>query len=287
MMTNYDYVQKAIDLFEDSLLSGAPIRSASELAGKVGYSTHYLGSLFQALCEEGLGRYILRRRLSSAVSSVREGKVKPSEVYPLFGWEDYSAFSRAVRKEFGVSPGALRDLDARDIRYATRAHPTLPKHLSPGFPEPHVMETDAIHVSGMVFFMGMNEKGYHRPWRIFMKNKDKLRSVIGADTFQFSSWDDAAASEDEGFWIHCAVRTDPVATQEMLFFSREIPAMRVLAFEHTGPVETIHDTYRRIYTEYLPSGSFRLSGGFEYQHYGQDGSIRICMPVADSGIENN
>ncbi len=49
-----------------------------------------------------------------------------------------------------------------------------------------------------------------------------------------------------------------------------------------NPVETIHDTYRRIYTEYMPSGSFLLSGGFEYQHYGQDGSIRICLPVADS-----
>lgn len=281
MMTNYDYVQKAIDLFEDSLVSGTPIRSASELAGRVGYSTHYLGSLFQALCGESLGRYILRRRLSSAAYALREGSTRPSEAYMMFGWEDYSAFSRAVRKEFGVSPSALRNLDAHDIQLSTRARPILPTTLRCKFPEPRITKTEAIHVSGRVFFMGMNEKSYHRPWRIFMNNREKLRSVIGTDTYQFSSWDDEASSEDEGYWIDCATRTDPTATQEMQFFSREIPAMRVLTFEHTGPVETIHDTYRRIYSEYLVSGSFLLSGGFEYQHYGQDGAIRICLPVAE------
>lgn len=282
MNTNYEYVQKAIDLFEDSLSGGAPITTATELAGKIGYNAHYLGSLFQSLCGESLGRYLLRRRLSQAVLLIREGKARPSEADALFGWEDYTAFSRAIKKEFGISPAALPSLDARDICLTTRAHPILPDKQQPGTPEPLQIDTDEVHLTGLVFFMGLNEKGYHKPWRIFMKNRDKIRSVIGNGTYQFSSWNESAPDEDAGFWIHCAVPTDPNEVQDMLFFSRRIPAMKTLSFTHKGSVETIHDTYRRIFDEYLPSSTHRLAGDFEYQYYGEDGSIQICLPIDDT-----
>jgi AraC family transcriptional regulator len=284
MKTNYEYVQKAIDLFEDSLSGGAPITTATLLAGKIGYSAHYLGSLFQSLCGESLGRYLLRRRLSQAISSIREGKARPSEAYMLFGWEDYSAFSRAVKKEFGLRPAAVYSLNTQDILLTTRAHPLLLEKNRPGTPEPQLIRANEVHVTGLAFFMGMNEKGYHKPWRIFLKNRDKICSIIGNDTYQFSSWNDNAPAEDAGFWIHCAVPTDPNTKQDMLFFSRHIPAMDILSFVHEGSVETIHDTYRRIFDEYLPSSTYRLAGDFEYQHYGEDGSIRICLPIDKTSL---
>ena len=60
-MTNFDYVQATIDLFEASLGAGTPITTAGGLASRIGYSVHHLGRLFQSLCGESLGRYMLSR----------------------------------------------------------------------------------------------------------------------------------------------------------------------------------------------------------------------------------
>lgn len=280
-MTNYDYVQKTIELFEDSLEQGAPFTTTAALAARIGYSAHHIGRLFQSLCGESLGRYMLRRRLSRAAASIRDRQVKPSEAFLPAGWEDYTAFSRAVRREFGVSPSRLASLDSREISLAVRARPRLPQAPAERDLTPGIIQMEAFHVTGLVFFMGLNEKGFHKPWRIFTANRHRIRSVTGADTYQFSFWDEDSASEDDGLWIHCAVKTDPEAKQDMLFFSRTIPAMRLLSFLHTGPIETIHDTYRRIFSEYLPSSSYRLAGNLEFQRYSEDGSVHICLPVKE------
>lgn len=279
MKTNFDYVQQVIDDFEDSLVKGAPITSSAELAKRVGYSTHHLGVLFQSLCKESLGRYILRRRLSQAATLIRDQRTRPSEVFTLVGWDDYSAFARAVKKEFGVNPSTLASLDSRDLLLTTRVHPILSGSENHSLPDPSLLTVSSMHMTGLVFFMDMNEKSFHKPWRIFEKNRSRIRSVIGSDVFQYSYWDDDASSEDGGLFLHCALQTEPGQDQEPFFFSKEIPGQEILSFRHDGPVETIHDTYRRIFDDFLPSSTYRLAGSFEYQRYGENDGIRICLPV--------
>jgi len=43
--------------------------------------------------------------------------------------------------------------------------------------------------------------------------------------------------------------------------------MRVLVFTHTGAIEIIRDTYRRIYQEYLPGSAFQIAGNMESPGY--------------------
>lgn len=277
-MTNYEYIQKTIDIFEDSLSSAGVITTASELAGKIGYSVHHLNRLFQLLCGDSLGRYILKRRLSESVCTVRGG-LKPSEVSVLYGWEDYSAFSRSIRKEFGVAPSKLAALDAAALSLTYRARPVLP-HLHTEHPlDPVLLQTRSIHATGLVFFMDNNVKGFHKSWRIFGENRCKIRGVKGEATYQFSFWDEGAAPENDGLWIFCAAETDSTVNQDMMFFSKTYPPLRILSFKHTGPVETIHDTYRRIYEEFIMNSKYKLTGSYEYQKYSEDGIIEICIPV--------
>jgi len=278
-MTNFDYVQKTVDIFEKALMSGAPFTTAGALASRIGYSSHHLGRLFHILCGENLGRYVLRRRLAEAATAIRAGEFTASEAAVRFGWEDYSAFGRAVRKEFGVSPAGLVTLDGAGFAPAVRARPRIPEPLREPLAAPDVILAEPVHTTGIVFFMGMNERSFHKPWRIFLKNRPLIRGVLGGDTWQYSSWDNDATGEDDGLWIHCAVRTDPTEKQDMRFFSRDIPSLRVLRFVHTGPIKTIHDTYARIFHEYLPMSAFHLAGNMEFQHYTPEGTVEICLPV--------
>ncbi len=279
MDTNFTYVERAIDLFEDSLQTPKPITTAMELSRRVGYSTHHLNILFQSLCNESLGRYLLRRRLSTAATFIREGQMRPTEVGLRLGWEDYSSFARAMRKEFGVPPSQVREIMPQTFRPVVRARPILPGLPDEAILYPEILHVGPLHVTGLVFFMGMNEKGFHKPWRIFARNRLQIRGVIGTETYQFSFWEEDAPPEDDGLFIHCAVKTEEHTAQESLFQSRKIDAMTVLSFRHNGLVETIYQTYRRIFDNYLPSSPYRLAGNFEYQVYREDGSIHICLPI--------
>jgi AraC family transcriptional regulator len=283
-MTNFDYVQKTIDLFEDSLGSDSPLTTVENLAGRIGYSTHHLGRLFQSLCGESLGRYMQKRRLAEAAERILSGGSSAALAAAGLGWEDYSSFSRAFKKEFGTSPGNLKTGRPDNLPLTVRARPRLSGATNGGLPEPVLIQAPEIHVSGLVFFMGPNEKTFHHPWSIWCRLAGKINGRRGQGTYQFSSWTDDPEASDQGIWIHCAVETDSNAPQEPVFFSRIIPAARLLKFSHTGPVEQLYETYRRIWEDYLPRSTFRLCGNREYQYYPEPndrGIIEICLPVLD------
>ena len=51
----------------------------------------------------GIYQYIQKKRLLIARQRMAEGQ-KPVDVYALCGFGDYTAFFRAFRKEYGLSP---------------------------------------------------------------------------------------------------------------------------------------------------------------------------------------
>lgn len=205
--------------------------------------------------------------------------MRPTEAGLSLGWEDYSSFARAVRKEFGVPPSQIREIMPQSFRPVIRARPILPRLSDETILHPEILRVGPLHVTGLAFFMGMNEKGFYKPWRIFARNRPQIRGAIGEETYQFSFWEEDAPPEDDGLFILCAVKTEEQASQAPLYQSRKIDAMTVLSFRHNGPVETIYHTYQRIFDTYLPTSPYRLAGNFEYQVYEEDGSIHICLPI--------
>lgn len=276
-MTNFEYVQATIDLFEDSLSTDAPLDSLGALAAKIGYSAQYLGRLFHSTCGMPLGHYMYRRRLAAAAELIRDGGFSACEASTRLGWEDYSTFSRACRKEFGVPPSALKG--ARVLALAERARPRRPD--SAGSVRPSIRIEPARHVTGPAFYMGPNERTFHRPWRVFSSLSARIKGRTGGDGYQYSAWDESPEPEP-GLWIHCAVQTDPDAPQEPVFFSRTVPAVRALIFVHEGPVEMLYQSYAAIWEDYLPSSDYKPLGAWEYQRYpgGDPDRVEICIPIA-------
>jgi len=284
-MTNFEYVQKTISLFEDALVSGHPFTTAQAVASKIGYSTHHLGRLFQSICGESLGKYILKRRLTEAVTAISSRSLTATEAAYLYGWNDYSAFNRAVRKECGVNPSYFQsnridNLETVNFKLLYRLNPIL-RINKQCLDDPELEFIRPFNLTGLVFYMRQNEKSFHVPWRIFMKNKDMIKGVIGNESWQFSSWNENASAIDDGLWIHCALTTQRESIQDMRFFSREIPSMHVISFTHKGPIESISDTYRKVFCDWLPTSSFKLAGNMEFQKYDSDNRVKICLPIID------
>ncbi len=97
-------IQETLSYINEQLAS--PL-SVEELAERVYLSRSHFMRLFKAQTGSTVHAYIRQKRLLTAARLLREG-VPASRAAAESGFGDYSAFHRAFRESFGVSPGELR-----------------------------------------------------------------------------------------------------------------------------------------------------------------------------------
>lgn len=83
--------------------------SLDVLAKEFFLSKYYLVHLFRENTGLSLHQYILKKRLSACCDAM-QGGTAVGEAYRQWGFGDYSAFYRAFRKEYGMSPSAYLEL---------------------------------------------------------------------------------------------------------------------------------------------------------------------------------
>ena len=81
--------------------------SVGELAEQVFLSRYHFMRLFKAQTGSSVHAYVRSRRLMRAARLIREG-MSAARAAEECGFADYSAFHRAFRAAFGVSPGKLK-----------------------------------------------------------------------------------------------------------------------------------------------------------------------------------
>lgn len=82
--------------------------SVAQLAREVAMSRSLLAQRFSETVGESPMQYLRGRRLALAAGALRNGREAISRVAERSGYETEAAFSRAFKREFGVSPSAWR-----------------------------------------------------------------------------------------------------------------------------------------------------------------------------------
>jgi AraC family transcriptional regulator len=85
--------------------------SREVLAEVAGFSIPHFHRIFTAQVGENISNYVRRMRLERAGRKLRHGAVDITEVALAAGYETHSAFGRAFKQQYGLSPSEFRALD--------------------------------------------------------------------------------------------------------------------------------------------------------------------------------
>lgn len=106
MLTIYEQIQEAIDLVEADLSAEVTARTAARRAGMSLRSFH---RYFPALTGYRFGTYSRKRRLSTAMDDLRTSETSILAIAIGSGYDSHAAFSRAFKREFGLTPSQFRN----------------------------------------------------------------------------------------------------------------------------------------------------------------------------------
>lgn len=98
-------VQRYIDRHMDRPLN------CEVLASIAGFSIPHFHRIFTACTGESAAAYVRRARMERAARKLRMGAVDIAEIALAAGYDSHSAFSKAFKRHFGVSPEAFRTYD--------------------------------------------------------------------------------------------------------------------------------------------------------------------------------
>ncbi len=107
-------MEAAVAYIEAHLDGDCDLRAAARLAG---CSVWEFQRMFSFLTHRTPGEYIRRRRLSLAAEELRRGDAKVIDVALRCGYESPTAFTRAFRQAYGLSPTAARRLETPPAPY--------------------------------------------------------------------------------------------------------------------------------------------------------------------------
>lgn len=83
------------------------------LASVAGFSVPHFHRIFRACTGRSIAAYVRRVRLERAGRKLRMGAVDITEVALAASYDTHSAFSKAFKQEFGLSPAEFRQLNCQ------------------------------------------------------------------------------------------------------------------------------------------------------------------------------
>jgi AraC-like DNA-binding protein len=94
-------VYAAIHYIDEHLLD---IKDLREIAAAFGYSYSHFSNLFSKETGESLRNYYMKRKWAKAVELLKDGNRSITEIARMVHYDSIHTFSRAFRKEYGISP---------------------------------------------------------------------------------------------------------------------------------------------------------------------------------------
>jgi AraC family transcriptional regulator len=99
-------IERVFQYIDQNLDSNLSLNTISEIAF---FSPFHFHRIFKLLTRETLNEFVTRRRIEKSVLDLLHNKLSVSELAHIYGFSDNSAYSKAFKKLYGVSPTEFKN----------------------------------------------------------------------------------------------------------------------------------------------------------------------------------
>ena len=262
-------LQNAIDYVEEHITEEIDY---GEVSKKAAYSEFYFQKIFAILCGTSLGEYIRNRRLTLAGNELNSSDRKVIDVALKYGYESPESFTRAFSKFHGITPSEAKKNGAKLKSFSRLSIKII---VSGGSimnykivekQEFYVAEKVEIHTTEN----GENISSIPTFWDRASADGtlDKLISLASDKTYLFGICYANQPKDGKKFAYSIAAECDKNALVPNGYRKNVIPARTWAVFECVGAMpNAIQETWRKIYSEFLPSSVYQLTGEMDIEAY--------------------
>jgi AraC family transcriptional regulator len=261
-------LQRAIDYMEEHLLDDMTME---DIAKQANASPFHFQRTFAILTDSSVGEYIRRRRLSLAAGELCSTDAKVIDLALKYGYDTPEAFTKAFRRQHGISPSEARKYTGKLKSYSRLGIQVSLKGAEPM--QYKVVEQESFEVIGIKqefsYGNGENLAGIPKMWDqvnqdgtsdyLLGKNNGPVKGVLGVCVDQSNVQD-----KRMDYWVAAAYEGETPDG----YLKMEIPASKWAIFEVHGPMpDAMQNVWKQIFTEWFPSSGYQHAGTPELEVY--------------------
>ena len=263
-------IQRAVDFIEANLASALCIE---RIAAAAHFSPYHFARLFRAQTGFTPMGYVRARRLTEAVTLLRDTQMPVQDVALQVGFASQQSFTSAFSERFAVPPATFRSEPFVVKRQEKIDMSSRFKYIPTG---PVFRERPGFVVAGYTLVCGEQHGTQHIPalWQRFAPHIGSIPGQYGAETFG------VCFNMDRGSGAFTYMAGAPTQNPRACtgFELCEVPAAHYAVFTHHGSLSHIHETVGYIFGEWLPESGHTLAETPDFELY----DARFD-PIADSG----
>jgi AraC family transcriptional regulator len=268
-MNNKDVILKSVRYIEENLKNEITVMDA---ANSVYYSLYHFIRLFQSITGFSPKTYIQQRRLSKAVSDLKNTDKKIIEIAYEFRFNSHEAFTRAFRKQFGISPSQIRNgyspanlslVGPINDEYIFQSEKTKST-------PPELIRLPQKILAGISFFYSNDSmiNDLSKEWNQLTHELPSIRYRLLPERFyQVQYW--SQSIDLDGLYFFIGVEVSEIKDVLPQLVLKILPESRYLRFIHKGLANKVGYTYKYIYNQFLPGTEYQLTKPFNFEFYGE------------------
>lgn len=220
------------------------------LSEKFGISYYHFHRILKAALNEPLATYVNRLKLDTSIHLIRYSDLRFDDIAQRIGYNDLSAFSKAFKKEFGISPQVFKKDKTlvlnTHIDYSFNSHNAFDSKLKPKtiiLPDKSVFYIDIIDKYG--------GKKTELAWNGLVTFADNNK-LWGWKPDVFSIYyDDPAEVGEYNCKTDICVASNKKITSNSTIKTKIINGGRYSMFRYKGPWDQLWKLYDKIYDEWV------------------------------------
>ncbi len=272
-------VQKTLWAIE---FHGSDAPCLEQIAARVGVPRFHLSRAFEIATGRSVMRYARGRRLTEAARHLAAGAPGVLSVALDAGYGSHVAFSRAFRRQFGITPEAVRDqrhLDNLSLLEPIKMDDEQVTDLAP----PRFESGRDMLIAGLSErYRFETIQGIPLQWQRFSRHLGHVPGQIGTTAYGVCWNGDGAGNFEYVTGVEVGHFDDLPAD----FARVRVPAQRYAVFTHTDNISTIRRTSEAIWNKALPDAGLTALDAPNFELYDDrfdpqsgDGEVEIWVPV--------